>query len=74
MTLTCLVFEEQSIKAIHWNNDDGSAYIVGKEISKIIPYSDDGPFGLMPWLAVYVKDDKLISRVPAWQVSIEYDV
>ncbi len=69
-----LIDDKREIQAIWWNDENGykvNASITALHADKIIPYNENGEYCHIPWLAVY-KDDQIICRVPAWQVSIYY--
>ena len=64
--------DRRTIVGIYWNNEEGEHVRVGNfGYTRIVAYGECGMCCDIPWLAVY-KGDELISRVPAWQVQIQY--
>ena len=65
------IFEdEREIKGIY--SDEGrEGWTVGKTVTKIIPYQENGEMAPITWLAVY-KNENIIVRIAARGVQIHY--
>ena len=68
-----MIDDPRPIKAIHWDDKDQTAIIVGEaRVTAIEAYGEPGPHCELPWLAVYVSGE-IRWRVPADQVAIKYE-
>ena len=64
--------DDREIKGIYWNDHDGSCLIVGQcGCTKIEAYAEGGMHCDISFLACY-KGDEIFSKIPAWQVQINY--
>ncbi len=64
--------DDRAINGIHWNDSEGSCFIVGIfDCTKIVAYGERGLHYDTSFFAVY-KGEEIISRVPATQVQVVY--
>lgn len=69
---TPLTQDDTPIEAIYWPGEGAGGHKVGElGITNIIAYDENGDMAYVPWLAVF-RNDKLIMRCPAKQVSVHY--
>jgi hypothetical protein len=71
-----IIEDKREITCISSDGEYGVAYSIQDSFyqlcDKIIPYEELGVGSMITWLAVY-DDDKIICRVPSWQVRIFYE-
>ena len=72
MEINTMLDDKREIKAIYFNDAEGTCYTVGSyECDAIKTYGEPGMHCNLPFLAIYKKGE-IHSRIPAHTVQITY--